>query len=188
MISKGSKTNLFSSFWPETPFLISPYYTTFIAHDILSYSPLGQFVQCSIYAGNEVCMLPFLNGCRSQNPLCMAMSQDSIQPLTYRILLHRCHKKKTWKFFNPSECLTDMHFVTHKKTTFFLLYFWDFLPLCKLRIILVLVLTVFLDREKMNLLLNMQDITSTNKENMKAKKNFYYFNKQKNIFYSCFVQ
>jgi len=25
---------------------------------------------------------------------------------------------KTWDFFNPSQGLTDTHFITHKKTTF----------------------------------------------------------------------
>lgn len=89
----------------------------------------------------------------------------------------------TWKFFNPSECLRRSLHNTQENNLFFLLCIWDFLPWCKSPIILVLVLTMFLDRERILLLLNMEDTISTNKENRKEKKKFYYFNMQKNILF-----
>lgn len=72
---------------------------------------------------------------------------------------------------------------TQTKPHFFLPYFHYSLPLCKWPIISILVLTVFLDRGKINLLLNTEDIASINKENTKVKKNFHYFNTQKYIFF-----
>lgn len=90
---------------------------------------------------------------------------------------------KMWYFFNTSEYLTSTHLITLNKTTFFRLYFHYFFPLCKWPIISILVLTVFLDRGKIKLLLNTEVIASINKENTKTKKNFHYFNTQKYIFF-----
>lgn len=108
----------FPPFDQNFPSLFPPTAQCLLARDTSSYSAFGQFVQCSIDAGNEICTLHFLNGCRSQNPLCMAMSQDSAQPLTCRIMLHRSHRTKHGNFSTLLN-VSGTHFITHKKTTFF---------------------------------------------------------------------
>lgn len=137
--SKGSKTNAFSSFWPQFPFPISSYRTTFTC--------LWYFIILCLWA---ICAVLYLHW---QWSLYAAFSKwmQITESFVYGHVPRLCttpdlqdptsqmSQDKTWKSFSPSESLTDTHFITHKKTTFFfLLYFWDFLPLCKIPIIFML--------------------------------------------------
>lgn len=117
-ISKGSKTNVFSSFGLEFPFPISPYRTT--------YTCLWYFTTLCLRAMCAVLHLCWHHSLYATFSKGMQITDDFVHGYFPRLWtspdlqdpVSQMWQDITGKFFNPSECLTDTHFITHKKTTF----------------------------------------------------------------------